>query len=40
MKITYHGHSCLTIEMENAQPQINDTPITGQRSSDLPAEVV
>ena len=40
MKITYHGHSCLTIEMENGQRVMIDPFITGNPLSDLTAEEV
>jgi len=40
MKITYHGHSCLTIEMENGQRVMIDPFITGNPLTDLTAEEV
>ncbi|WP_165005601.1 MULTISPECIES: metal-dependent hydrolase [unclassified Enterococcus] len=40
MKITYHGHSCLALEMENGQRVIIDPFITGNPMTDLDAEEV
>ena len=35
MKITYHGHSCLSIEMKDGQRLIIDPFITGNPMTDL-----
>lgn len=40
MKITYHGHSCLTIEMADGQRLIIDPFITGNSKTDLIVEKV
>lgn len=40
MKITYHGHSCLTIEMADGQRLIIDPFITGNSKTDLTVEKV
>lgn len=40
MKITYHGHSCLSIEMENKQRLLIDPFITGNKLTDLTVDEV
>ncbi|MBF8808438.1 MAG: metal-dependent hydrolase [Enterococcus lacertideformus] len=40
MKITYHGHSCISIEMKNGQRLIIDPFITGNPMSDLTVDDV
>ena len=40
MKITYHGHSCLTVEMADGQRLIIDPFITGNSKTDLTVEKV
>ena len=40
MKITYHGHSCLTVEVADGQRLIIDPFITGNSKTDLTVEKV
>lgn len=40
MKITYHGHSCVSIEMKNGERLIIDPFITGNPLTDLTVDKV
>ncbi|GKS55724.1 metal-dependent hydrolase [Enterococcus mundtii] len=40
MKITYHGHSCISLEMQNGQQVLIDPFITGNPMTDLKVDEV